>query len=303
MISRCKLLIVLALFTSVFVPCALAQFTASVTGQVTDPTGAFIPGAKVVLTNDGTREQKTATADSQGGFTFPSLPPGNYHVLCAASGFSNAQSAVVLQTSQVLNLPIKMEVGSATETVQVTTESPVLDTADTRIEETLSTQTLSSLPLPGRSMISLVTLAPGVTGTGITSNGSPGSVRDNYSTETQVDASANGQGAVGNMYIIDGLDVTSSIRPGVLNLTPNPDAIQEASIQTNTYAVDYGGASSVEMTMTTKSGTDRYHGNASDYFTNQKLTAATEFTQKYLPFHSNNISATIGGPIVPRHKW
>ena len=102
------------------------------------------------------------------------------------------------------------------------------------MEETLTTQALSSLPLAGRNMISLVTLAPGVTGLGVTSNGSPGSGRDNYSTETQVDASANGQGAVGNMYVVDGLDVTSSIRPGVLNLTPNPDFIQETSIQTNT---------------------------------------------------------------------
>ena len=151
-------------------------------------------------------------------------------------------------------------------------------------------------------MISLVTLAPGVTGTGVTSNGSPGSGRDNYSTETQVDASANGQGAVGNMYIVDGLDVSSSIRPGVLNLTPNPDSIQEATVQTNTYNVDYGRSSSIQMTMTTKSGTSHYHGNASDYFTYQKFLAATEFTHKYNPFHSNNISASIGGPIIPHHE-
>ncbi len=165
----------------------------------------------------------------------------------------------------------------------------------------LSTQTLSALPLAGRSMISLVTLAPGVTGTGITSNGSPGSGRDNFSTETQVDASANGQGAVGNMYIVDGLDVSSSIRPGVLNMTPNPDSIQEATIQTNTYNVDYGRASSIQMTMTTKSGGNQYHGNASDYFTYQKLFTATHFTKNNKPFHSNNISATIGGPIIPHH--
>ena len=76
-------------------------------------------------------------------------------------------------------------------------------------------------------MISLVTLAPGTVGLGTTANGSPGSGVDNYSTETQVDASANGQGAVGNMYIVDGLDVTSAIRAGVLNLTPNPGGIQE----------------------------------------------------------------------------
>ena len=74
------------------------------------------------------------------------------------------------------------------------------------------------------------------------------------------------------MYIIDGLDITSPIRPGVLNLTPNPDSIQETSIQTNLYNVDYGRASSLQMVMTTKSGTDSFHGNVSDYFTNQQDT-------------------------------
>jgi hypothetical protein len=284
-------------------PLAFAQFSGSITGVVQDPSGAAIPGATLTLTNDGTGEQHTAVSDAAGVYSFVSLAPANYHLTTAANGFSNSATPVVLQTSQVLNVPVKMAIGTSAETVQVTTLAPVLDTADTRIQETLSKDTLAALPLAGRSMISLVTLAPGVTGTGITSNGSPGSGRDNYSTETQVDASANGQGAIGNMYIIDGLDVTSSIRPGVLNLTPNPDSIQEASIQTNTYTADYGRASSVQMTMTTKSGTDRYHGNASDYFTNQELTAGTEFTHKYPPFHSNNISGTVGGPIVPRHKW
>jgi hypothetical protein len=118
-----------------------------------------------------------------------------------------------------------------------------------------------------------------------------------------VDVSANGQGSVGNMYIVDGLDVTSAIRPGVLNLTPNPDSIQETSIQTNTFTVDYGRASSIQMVMTTKSGTDRFHGNVSDYFTNQHLWAGTEFVHNYSPFHSNNMSASIGGPIIPKHQF
>ena len=220
----------------------------------------------------------------------------------SAKGFADSQQSFTLETNQTLNLPVKVAVGTSSETIQVTTQAPLLDTSDTRLQETLSTQTLSSLPLAGRNMISLVTLAPGVTGLGVTSNGSPGSGRDNYSTETQVDASANGQGAVGNMYVVDGLDVTSSIRPGVLNMTPNPDSIQETTIQSNTYNVDYGRASSIQMTMTTKSGTNQYHGNASDYFTYQGLLARTEFTSKYAPFHANNISATIGGPIVPRHN-
>ena len=191
----------------------------------------------------------------------------------SAKGFADSQQSFTLETNETLNLPVKLTVGTSSETVQVTTQAPLLDTSDTRLQETLSTQTLSSLPLAGRNMISLVTLAPGVTGLGVTSNGSPGSGRDNYSTETQVDASANGQGAVGNMYVVDGLDVTSSIRAGVLNMTPNPDSIQETSIQSNTYNVDYGRASSIQMTMTTKSGTNQYHGNASDYFTYQGLLA------------------------------
>jgi hypothetical protein len=281
---------------------AYAQFSGTISGIVADPSGAIVPGASLTLLNTSTNEQRVATSSAAGVYQFVSLAPGSYELTTTMKGFSSSKTALKLETNQTLNVPVNLAVGSSTETIEVSTQSPLLDSADTRLQETLPTETLSALPLAGRSMISLVTLAPGVTGTGVTSNGSPGSGRDNFSTETQVDASANGQGAVGNMYIVDGLDVSSSIRPGVLNMTPNPDSIQEATIQTNTYNVDYGRSSSIQMTMTTKSGTNRYHGNASDYFTYQKFLARTEFTQKYNPFHSNNISATIGGPIIPRHE-
>lgn len=293
----------LPLLCAVSVGIAHAQFSGVITGEVDDPSGSVVPGAKITLTKTETGEVRTATTNSAGVYQFVSLAPGNYRLETVASGFAPTQSNFSLETGQTLNFPVKLALGSTTQSVEVTTQAPVLDTADTRLQETLATKTLSSLPLAGRNMISLVTLAPGVTGLGVTSNGSPGSGRDNYSTETQVDASANGQGAVGNMYVVDGLDVTSSIRAGVLNMTPNPDSIQETSIQTNTYNVDYGRASSIQMTMTTKSGTSQYHGNASDYFTYQNWLARTEFTQKYAPFHSNNISATIGGPIMPRKNW
>jgi hypothetical protein len=281
---------------------AYAQFSGTISGIVADPSGAIVPGATLSLRNTSTNEQRVATSTGAGVYQFVSLAPGSYELTTTMKGFSTSRTTLTLETNQTLNVPVNLAVGSSTETIDVSTQSPLLDSADTRLQETLPTETLSALPLAGRSMISLVTLAPGVTGTGVTSNGSPGSGRDNFSTETQVDASANGQGAVGNMYIVDGLDVSSSIRPGVLNMTPNPDSIQEATIQTNTYNVDYGRSSSIQMTMTTKSGTSRYHGNASDYFTYQKFLARTEFTQKYNPFHSNNISATIGGPIIPHHE-
>lgn len=281
---------------------AFAQFGGSISGVVADPTGAVVPGVEMTLRNTATNEQRTATSSSTGIYQFVSLAPGSYELSATMKGFSVSRITLTLETNQPLNVPVSLAVGVSTETVNVSSQGPLLDTGDTRVQETLSTETLSALPLAGRNLISLVTLAPGVTGTGVTSNGSPGSGRDNYSTETQVDASANGQGAVGNMYIVDGLDVTSSIRPGVLNLTPNPDSIQEATVQTNTYNVDYGRASSIQLTMTTKSGTNGYHGIASDYFTYQKFLSATEFTHKYNPFHSNNISAAVGGPLVPHHE-
>lgn len=278
-----------------------AQFNSNVEGTVEDQTGAPIPQASVQLVNTATRVTLTAVTDNGGNYHFESVAPGSYELTATKTGFAKTTASATLQTGQTLNLPFKLSVASVAQRVVVTTRAPLLNTAETRNQMTIQTQALTTLPLAGRSMISLVTLAPGAVGLGVT-GGSPGSGVDNYSTETQVDVSANGQGGVGNMYVVDGLDVTSSIRPGVLNLTPDPDSIQEASIETNTFNSDYGRASSIEMLMTTKSGTDQFHGSASDYFTYQKLFAGTEFVHNYSPFHSNNFAGTIGGPIIPRHQ-
>jgi len=270
---------------------------------VTDPAGSVVPNAKIQLKNTETTVTATTASDAEGNYRFVSLAPGSYQLTVDAKGFNTTAIPLTLETSQNLNVPVSMKVASSSQTVEVSGEVPVLNTAETRNQMTLETSALSELPLAGRNMISLVTLAPGVIGIGTVAAGSPGSGVDNYSTELQVDASANGLGSVANMYIVDGLDVTSAIRPGVLNLTPNPDSVQEVAIQTNTFNVEYGRASSLQMAMTTKSGTDGFHGTASDYFTNQKLFAGTEFVHNYSPYHSNNISATIGGPIIPHHEF
>ena len=121
-----------------------------------------------------------------------------------------------------------------------------------------------------------------------------------------MDVSANGQGTVSNMWIVDGLDATSAIRQGVVNLTPNPDVVQEATTEVNTFNVEYGRASSIQFAMTTKSGADQFHGLASDYFNYQSMYAKYSLPgsdHKYSPFHSNNFSANIGGPIIPHHQF
>jgi hypothetical protein len=256
------------------------------------------------LINPNTGQNLGAVSNATGGYRFLSLAPGQYQLETQASGFAKTTVALTLETNQTLDVPVKLSIASANVTVAVTTQAPILDTAESRNELTIETDAVATLPLAGRSMISLVTMAPGVTGLGIVAGGSPGSAPDNFSTETQVDSSANGQGAVGNMYIVDDLDVTSAIRAGVLNLTPNPDSIQETSIQVNTYNVEYGRASSIQMAMTTKAGGDKFHGNVSDYFNSQQLWTHSEFNGgvAFAPFHSDNFSGTIGGPIWPHRQ-
>ena len=255
----------------------------------------------------------TETSDAAGNFQFLSLAPGPYKITAEAQGFRKHEATVTLQTNQTLNVPISLEVGAITEQTTVSATSPLVNTAETRNEMTLGTDALSTLPLAGHSYISLVTMAPGVSGLGTMGGGQPGGPGgtpgtgvDNYSTETAVDVSANGQGTVANQFIVDGLNVTSGIRQGVLNLTPNPDAIQESSIQVNTFSSEYGGGSSIQMASTTKSGSEQFHGLVSDYYNNQNMFSNTVFMapgQKYNPFHAHNASFTVGGPIIPKQQF
>jgi Carboxypeptidase regulatory-like domain/TonB dependent receptor len=298
--GRCTGLVRLLLFIFVSASC-FAQFNSSIQGDATDPSGAGVAKATVTLTNTATQVTQTTTADNAGNFKFVSLGPSTYDVTVTAPGFSKTSVNVSLTTGQNLNLPIKLSLASASTSVVVTAAAPVLDTAETRNQETIRQKELNAVPLSGRNMISLVTLAPGVSGRGLVGSGVQGAAGDNFSTEQSVDASANGRSSNANMYVVDGLDVTSNIRPGVVNLSPNPDSIQEETTAVNTFSTEYGRGSSVVYTMTTKSGSDQFHGLVSDYFTYQGLYAGTEFSHTYQPFHLNNMSANIGGPIIP-HK-
>ena len=283
------------LFTSV----CLAQFSGGLQGSVQDSSGAGVPNAVVTLINVETNVTQTTKSDSAGTYRFASLAPGNYKISAVSPGFSGAATTLTLNTDETRNVPLALSVGQVSSQVQVTEQAELLDTSETRNELTLGRQAMADLPLAARNPLALVTLAPGVTGTGT-------GTATNFNPENSVDASANGRGANGNLYVVDGLDVTSSIRPGVVNLTPNADSVQEASVQTNTYTVDFGRASSIETVITTRSGTDAYHGFASEYYTYQGLWAKGEFLpkgQSLAPFHTNNLSFGVGGPVIPHHQF
>jgi hypothetical protein len=283
-----------------------AQFSGGVQGTVQDSKGAVVPNATVTLINADTGVKQIAVSNASGVYRLTSLAPGNYTVSTTVPGFATAAVSFNLDTDQVRDVPLSLALEKVSSTVTVTTTAPLLDTSDSRLEQTLDTTALEDLPLQGRNPTNVIILAPGVTGLG--GQNSPGSsTSTNFAPENWVNASANGRGANGNQYVVDGMDVTSSIRPGVLNLTPNADTVQEVSVQTNTYTVDYGRASSIQTVMTTKSGSNEFHAAASDYYESQQLTTRGEFgvpqPLKLNPYHVDNMSFTGGGPVIPHREF
>jgi Carboxypeptidase regulatory-like domain/TonB dependent receptor-like, beta-barrel len=276
-----------------------AQFNGSVRGVITDPSDAPVPNASAVIKNVATGISSATKSDNAGNYIFTSLAPGQYALSVEAPGFRPFSITATVQTSQTLDVPVKLSLLSSSQSVEVNAQVPILDTADSRVQTTIPSSDLEALPMQGRTLLGLMGTAPGVTGLGNLTGGIP----DNFQVEIYNYNTANGRSFDANLYIVDGLDITSSVRPGVMNLSPNPDSIQEASVQTDTYTVEYGRASSIVTAMTTKSGTNAFHGLLSDYFTSQQLWARTEFTTKYHPFHDNNFGAAIGGPIRRDHTF
>jgi hypothetical protein len=308
--TRSRFAVLWVFFVGLAVTSALGQFSSNVQGNVVDSSGASVTGAQVEIRNLDTGVVSQATTDTGGNFRFPSLPPGQYEVKVAAKGFATQTIKLTLTTAETRSLPVTLGVAQTQESVVVSSTAPTLDTADSRIQLTIESKEFHSLPLPGENFAGLTALAPGVEGLGVAvgtnpsanSSGLPSQIPDNFATELPVDASANGRSLLSNMFVVDGLDVTSNITGGTANLSPNPDSIQEFTIQTNTFSVEYGRSGSIVAASTTKSGTDTFHGSVGDFFTNQHLWARTPFTgPEYAPFKSNNFSGTIGGPIIPHH--
>ena len=310
-ISRLFTVALVTLLLFAIAPVSKAQFSSQLQGEVTDTTGAAVEGAQIEVMQIDTGVKWTQTTDSGGNFRFSSLAPGEYKVNVHSTGFGPKEVAITLTTAETRSLKVELSVASVKQQVDVTAEAPAtLDTADSRLQLTLDSKEFHALPLPGENFAGLTAYAPGVEGLGVTvgtnptanSSGLPSQIPDNFATELPVDASANGRSLLSNMFIVDGLDVTSNITGGTSNLSPNPDSVQEFTIQTNTFSVQYGRSGSIIAASTTKSGTDTFHGSFSDFFTNQHLWARSEFTgPSYAPFKSNNMSGTIGGPIIPHH--
>ena len=273
-------------------PPSSAQFTTNVQGVIVDPTGAAIPRAAITLENERTGVKLAGATDASGNYRFNSLAPGTFRITATAAGFGAKTIETVLTTEQTAGVNIELTPGAANETVDVSaTSGPLLNPDETRLQVTVDQKQLDELPLQNRNIYSIVTIAPGVTG--FANSGST----DDFANENRVQASANGHYASGNQYVLDGFSVTSSIVGGTANIAPNPDSVQEAALQTNTFSVDQGQGSSIQVELTTRSGTNAFHGAVNYQYSDENLTRFGYFQKTYNPFRRHDVSVSLGGPL------
>lgn len=269
----------------------------SISGTVQDTTGAVVPSANVTLLNIDQGITRQITTNATGGYSFSPVRIGNYTITVTANGFAKTtQTNLTVQVAQALQVNVVLKPGTASETVQVTEAPPLLQTEEASTGQVIGRQQVNDLPLNGRNFTFLAQLGAGMQTPQADTRGNAASGA----------FSANGERPAQNNYLLDGID-NNSDNVDFLNGTnyvilPPPDAIQEFKVQTSDYSAQLGRAAGAVMNATVKSGTNQFHGDAWEFFRNDKLDAADWFEDNSPTPHKgelrlNQFGATAGGPI------
>ena len=278
---------------------ASAQSTGTIRGTVTDPSGAAIAKASVTAIETSTNVTRQAATNDSGIFVFPDLPIGGYSLKIVASGFETQnRPGLTLITGQTMDLPITMQVGAQTQQITVTSETQQIQTSTSTMEQSVTHEQISNLPLNGRNPLQLTALTAGAV---ITTVGTENTQQDNPGL------SVNGLRATENTYTLDGAIYVDRFFDSVPTM-PNPDALQEFTIQSANYSAEHAGAGAL-VQLSTRSGTDQLHGEAWEYFRNTVLNANNYFPAKNAagaiikpPFKVNQFGGTAGGPVFKSKK-
>ena len=289
-----------------------AQVTgATLSGTITDASGAVVPGAQIIIANLSTEVTRKSLTQSDGFYSAPNLPPGSYEVTVSARGFATVtRKGITLNVggNQILDIPLK--VGPATEQVEVDQRAPILQLASAEITTVVDSQTVRELPLNGRSWTDLAALQPGVVRLESSFNAASGFDRGLKGWGTQL--SISGGRPVQNNYRIDGLTVNDYANGGPSNVIGGAlgvDAIQEFSVITSNYTAQYGRTSGGVVNAITKSGTNGLHGSAYEFIRNSALDARNYFDFNSAgnparpPFRRNQFGGSLGGPISKGHTF
>lgn len=281
--SCCALLLSALLSSSI----ARAQVSGSINGTVVDATQAAVPGAALVLTNTQTGETRQLTSSEQGYFFFTDLPRGEYNLKVSSTGFRElAIGPVVLTVGQQMTVHPTLEVGSASESIEVSASPPPVTTATSSVSQLVDSKRIEQLPLNGRNALQLVSLLPGVVPAG--NGGQFGAVQTTFSV-------SGGRNVDMNFTLDGGINMNPFY--GIANEYPNPDALQEFSATTRNYSAAFGrGTSSVAAV--TRSGSNEFHGTLFEFLRNTDLDSRPFFAANRSVFKRNQYGGTIGGPVI-----
>jgi hypothetical protein len=314
-----RLLVLLSFvgLSGLLVPAVGQEVTAAIVGTVTDSSSAPIKGATVTATDADRGTIWTAQTNESGAYNLLRLPVGNYTVKVTAAGFQSAlQSAFTLVLNQTARVDVQLKVGKVSETVEVTSAAPILQTESTEVSTVIDAAAVTSVPLAGRNYLQLGLLAPGTT----TNN--PRGINEPQNLDGGARPFINGNREQANQYFLDGI-LNSEDKNNETSFVPNVDAIQEFNIITQNASAEFGDFEGGIVSVSTKSGTNNYHGSVYEFFRNDfwdanqaangwtKGVAALENTPgQIVPGHAadgtllkpefryNEFGVTFGGPII-----
>lgn len=265
---------------------------AAISGTVVDPTGAAISGAKVTVTQKGTSAHRVVVADANGAFNVPSLLPATYTVAVQAPGFKTYSADLTILADQLRSLEARMTVGQANEQVTVEESMVHVDTVTPVLNHVVEQARVVDLPLNGRNAADLTLLVPGTTN----ANGHGTQQGDTKQIPGAESIAVNGARPDQISYNLDGAN-NQDLMSNTNNPFPFPDAVQEFSVQTNSFDAQYGANAGAVVNVVTKSGTNQWHGDAFEFVRNRVFNARNYFATKVDPLKRNQFGGTIGGPI------
>lgn len=263
--------------------------TGAIQGTITDPKGAILPGAEITITNLATGSKKTVIADSAGFYSVASMDPGRYSVSVTAPGFSKSTATLIVQIGTTANGNISLRVGAATEEVVVSSDAVQVNTVQSTVEGVLTEQQIDNLPISGRNFLDLSQLEPGVQ---LQSGETFDPTKAGYSS-----ISFNGVNGRTARIMLDGQDISDET-VGTTTINVSQGSIEEFNISRSSLDISNELTSSGAVTVSTRSGTNKYHGQGFGLFRDERSGAAATPGGSTLPFQRNQMGGRLGGPVL-----
>jgi hypothetical protein len=284
-------------------PRAWAATGGSISGVITDSSGAVVPGAQLTLANESRHTTYQALSDKQGLYSFPDLAVGRYDLTITAAGFgSQRKTNLSVDTDSAIRVNFSLALGQQSDTVTVSSDtSAQVETSATHLGEVVSAAEMTALPLNGRSYTDLLAIQPGIAPvstllpSSVSMAGVTGSI-DPSGDANPGNLSINGQRESSNGFMVNGINVQEPMNGGT-SVIPNLDSIEEFRVLTNNFDPEYGNYDGGVITVVSKAGTNSFHGDAFEFFRNTNLNAKGYFDQTRAAFNQNQFGGTLGGPI------